>query len=331
MKAKNRKKKKTVGKILVIKLSAVGDFVLAFPAFERIRSAHREAKITLLTTEPFEVLARSSPFFDRVETDGRPQGPGGWLVLIARLRAARYDLVYDLQNSGRTKLYFQALRPFPPAWSGTAAGCSLPHRNPARMKMHALERQAEQLEAAGVWPDAPTRPLSAAPPDISWILARTPAARPIGAPNPRPVVLLIPGSSAKRPEKRWPMDHYGQLAERLQKEGFDIVIIGALQESELAHAIQRRAPRARDLTGRTDFAQIASLGAKAALAVGNDTGPVHLIAAAGAPTIALFSSASDPALCGPRGHVTVFQAPDLKDVSVDEVFRAALGLAARTP
>ncbi|MGH6986528.1 MAG: glycosyltransferase family 9 protein [Caulobacteraceae bacterium] len=317
-------------KILVIKLSAVGDVVLAFPAFERIRTAHPRAQITLLTTPPFEALARSSPFFDRVESDGRPAGIGSWLALVMRLRAARYDRVYDLQNSSRTRLYFHALRPFPPAWSGTAAGCSLPHKNPGRMRMHALERQAEQLQAAGIWPDAPTRPLSAAPPDISWIVAKSPAARPIGAPNPRPIALLVPGSSAHRPEKRWPIDHYGQLAEKLQNEGFDIVVIGALAESDLARVIQRRAPRTRDLTGRTDFFQVAALGTRAALAVGNDTGPVHLIAAAGAPVISLFSSASDPALSGPRGHVTVFQAADLKDVPVETVLEASLRLAKRT-
>jgi ADP-heptose:LPS heptosyltransferase len=319
---------KAARKILVIKLSALGDFVLAFPAFERIRAAHPDAAITLLTTPPFESLARQSPFFDRVETDGRPRGPAGWLALVLRLRRERYDLVYDLQNNDRTNLYFQALRPFPPAWSGVAAGASLPHRNRARMAMHALERQAEQLQAAGVWPDAPTRPLSAAPPDISWILAKAPKPRAAPIP-PRPVVLLIPGSSASRPRKRWPIDHYGRLAKGLQAAGFDIVIVGSLAESELAHAIQRHAPRARDLTGRTDFAQIAVLGARAALAVGNDTGPVHLIAAAGAPTIALFSSASDPAICGPRGHVTVFQADDLADVTVETVLAAALSLAGR--
>jgi len=318
---------KPIGKVLVIKLSAVGDFVLAFPAFERIRAAHPAAQITLLTTPPFESLAASSPFFDRVETDGRPTGPAGWLALVLRLRFQGYDRTYDLQNNDRTNLYFQALRPFPPIWSGTAAGCALPHRNPARMKMHALERQAQQLEAAGIWPDAPTRPLSAAPPDISWILAKAPKARP--APIPRPVVLLIPGSSARHPEKRWPIDHYGRLAKALQAKGLDVVVVGGLQESELARAIQRHAPRARDLTGRTDFAQIAVQGARAALAVGNDTGPVHLIAASGAPTIALFSSASDPALCGPRGHVTVFQAPDLADVPVESVLAAALSLAGR--
>ena len=320
---------KPIGKVLVIKLSAVGDFVLAFPAFERIRAAHPAAQITLLTTPPFESLAASSPFFDRVETDGRPTGPAGWLALVLRLRFQGYDRTYDLQNNDRTNLYFQALRPFPPAWSGVAAGCALPHRNPGRMNMHALERQAQQLEAAGIWPDAPTRPLSAAPPDISWILAKAP--KPRDAPIPRPVVLLIPGSSAHRPEKRWPVDHYGRLAKGLLAEGFDVVIVGGLQESELARAIQRHAPRARDRTGRTDFAQIAALGARAALAVGNDTGPVHLIAASGAPTIALFSSASDPALCGPRGHVTVFQAPDLADVEVETVLAAALSLAGRPP
>ena len=169
--------------------------------------------------------------------------------------------------------------------------------------------------------------LSAAPPDISWILGKSPASRRVAAPAPRPIVLLIPGSAAHRPEKRWPVEHYAALSEGLQARGFDIIIIGALQESALAHAIQRHTPRARDLTGRTDFAQIAALGARAALAVGNDTGPVHLIAAVGAPTIALFSSASDPALSGPRGHVTVFQAPDLKDVQVSTVLDTALRLA----
>ena len=58
------------------------------------------------------------------------------------------------------------------------------------------------------------------------------------------------------------------------------------------------------------------LGAKAALAVGNDTGPLHLVAAAGAPTVVLFSSASDPALSAPRGQVAVLQADKLADLPV---------------
>ena len=81
------------------------------------------------------------------------------------------------------------------------------------------------------------------------------------------------------------------------------------------------------LTGRTDFARIAILGAKAALVVGNDTGPLHLAAATGAPTIVLFSSASDPALSAPRGHVAVLQASNLADLAVATVAQAANALA----
>jgi ADP-heptose:LPS heptosyltransferase len=311
----------------VIKLGGVGEFVMAFPAFERIRQAHPRAKITLLTTEPFAALAKSSPFFNFVETDGRPKGPAAWAALVLRLRRAHYDRVYDLQNDSSTNLMFQALRPAPP-WSGVAPGASLPHRNPNRERMHPLERLAEQLEDAGIWPDAPTRPLAAAPPDISWILARNHPARTISAAaGHRPMVILAPGASLRRPDKQWPIERYGDLAARLSDAGYDIVVIGALHEAQLAHAIQRRAARARDLTGRTDFSQIATLGARAALAVGNDTGALHLIAAAGAPTIALFSSASDPATSAPRGHVTVLHSPDLKQLPLDTVARAALALA----
>ncbi|MBO9707784.1 MAG: glycosyltransferase family 9 protein [Caulobacter sp.] len=318
---------KEIKKVLVIKLGALGDFVLALAAMKKIREAHPRAKITLLTTPPFESLAKLSPYFNSVETDGRPSDFGDLTAMLSRLRKARYDRVYDLQTNSRTGWYFQALRPFPPQWSGIAAGCSLPQRGKARYHMHTLERQADQLRQAGIWPDAPTEPGSAPPPDLSWILRRHKEPRPVaGAPAPRPYVLLVPGGSAHRPEKRWPVESYAQLAALLKARGLDIVIIGGPQESAMARQIQKAVGQARDLTGRTDFAQLAVLGAKAALAVGNDTGPTHLLAAAGAPTIALFSDASDPELCGPRGHVTVIRSPDLKALPVSTVASAAISL-----
>jgi len=316
---------KPIQRVLVIKLGGVGEMVLAFPAFERIRQAHPKAKITLLTTEPFAALTTQSPFFNKVEADGAAKGPAAWTALILRLRGARYDRIYDLQNDSTTNLIFQGLRPLPPPWSGTALGCALPHRNRDRNRMHALERHADQLKDAGIWPDAPTRPLSAPPPDISWILARSAQPRSITvAGGHRPLVLLAPGAGAER----WPIELYGEMAKRLQDSGHDLVILGSLSDSGLAHAIQRKASRARDLTGRTDLAQIAALGARASVAVGNDLGVLHLIAAAGAPTIALFSSASDPAVLAPRGHVTVLHSPALKDLPVETVVAAAATLAA---
>ncbi len=194
--------------------------------------------------------------------------------------------------------------------------------------MHPLERQAEQLHDAGIWPDAPTGAWSAAPPDISWILARSAQPRSISVAGAhRPLVLLAPGADSHHPEQRWPAEQYGGFAKRMQDAGYDIVIIGALGESSLAHAIQRQAPRARDLTGRTDLVQIAALGARAALAVGNDLGVLTLIAAAGAPTIVLFSSDVDAAAIAPRGHVTVVHAATLKELPVESVVSAARILA----
>jgi ADP-heptose:LPS heptosyltransferase len=319
-------------KILVIKLSALGDFVLALAAMKRIREAHPNARITLLTTPAFEALGKACPYFNAVEADGRPTGPGQWISLLSRLRAAKYDRVYDLQTSSRSNLIFQGLRPFPPAWSGIAAGCSLPHRNRNRNHMHTLERQADQLREAGIWPDAPTEPASAPPPDLSWIISQAkPERPPMAGASRRPYVLFVPGGAAHRPEKRWPAKGYGELAKILSARGFDILIIGGLQESQIARDIQHHLPAARDLTGRTDFAAIALLAARAALAVGNDTGPLHLVAATGAPTIVLFSKASDPALSAPRGHVAVLQADNLAELPVDSVAQTAAILAPASP
>lgn len=313
-----------VEKILVIKLSALGDFVLALAAMKKIREAHRKAHITVLTTPPFEALAKACPYFNAVETDGRPENFGQWMALRRRIRGAGYDRIYDLQTSAHSGRIFQVLRPNPPPWSGIALGCALPHKNPLRNSMHTLERQADQLMYAGIWPDAPTEPGTAPAPDLSWIWRNQPAERPVpGAVKPRPYVMFVPGGSAHRPEKRWPVEKYGELARILYSKGFDIVVIGGPQETPLAHAIQREVPRARDLTGRTDFARIAVLGAKAALAVGNDTGPLHLAAAAGAPTVVLFSSASDPALSAPRGRVAVLRAERLSDLPVATVAQRA--------
>lgn len=319
---------RNVQRILVIKLSALGDFVLALAAMKKIRQVHAKAHITLLTTPPFEALAKICPYFNAVDTGGRPEGFSEWMALRKRIKAAGYDRVYDLQTSAHSNRIFQSLRPNPPPWSGVAFGCSLPHKNSLRNGMHTLERQADQLMYAGIWEDAPTEPGTAPPPDLSWVTKSASADRPVpGANKPRPYVIFVPGGSAHRPEKRWPVERYSELARILYSRGFDVVVIGGPAEADLAHAIQRAVPRARDLTGRTDFARIAMLGAKAALAVGNDTGPLHLAAAGGAPTIVLFSKASDPALSAPRGRVAILRAENLADLPVAQVAQAVNSLA----
>ena len=313
-------------RILVIRWGPIGEFVLSLSAMQRIREAHAKDEITLLTTRQFEALAKSSPWFDEVESDGDAAGVGPTMALVNRIKRAKYARVYDLQNDGRTRTLFRLMWPGRPAWSGAAQGASLRHRNPARDRMHILERQADQLAAAGIWPNAPTEPGAAPAPDLSWILKKAPPPRgPTGPGGPKPYVILAPGGSSK-PEARWPVEQFAALANHFRALGFDIVILGGPDESALARAIQRTVSQARDLTGRTDFAQIAILGARAALAVGNASGPIQLIAAAGAPTIALFSGAMDPRLTAPRGYVTILQAKTLADLPVAQVAQAAAAL-----
>ena len=100
--------------------------------------------------------------------------------------------------------------------------------------------------------------------------------------------------------------------------------IGAGDERQLAAAIREICPSAVDLVGRTDLATVGALAQRAALTVGNDTGVTHLAAAAGSPVVVLFSSATDPDWCAPRGRkVRVLAVPDLADDLTAEAVIAA--------
>ncbi|GHU04806.1 glycosyl transferase [Alphaproteobacteria bacterium] len=295
--------------ILVIKLSALGDFVQATGPFKAIRTFHKDAFITLLTTKPYAELANASGYFDRIWIDDRPRIWDVPRVLRLRrlLRSTSFDRVYDLQTSDRTGFYFQAMGR--PVWSGVATGCALPHDNPDRNKMHTVERQAEQLRMAGI-PDTP-------PPDVSWLksdLSRFDL--------PEKYVILIPGGAPHRPIKRWPAPHFAEIARRARALGVSSVLVGTKADVEPIQEIVKRAPFVRSLVDQTDFADIAELGRGGAGAVSNDTGPAHLIVAAGCPTVVLFSRDSNPDRCAPRGRTAILKKDDLGELSPDEVWDA---------
>lgn len=296
-------------RILVIKHGALGDVVLAQSPFQAIRSAHPDAHITLLTTAPFKGFLQKSGLFDDIWIDDKPKL---WhLIRLSRLksklRKGQFDRVYDLQTSSRTGSYFKLFGARKPEWSGVAAGCSHPHQNTARSQLHTIERQVEQLRDAGLShiPDA----------DFSWALGDIEAF----ALEPR-FALLVPGGSAHRPEKRWPAAQYGQLASYLTEKGIQPVLLGGAAEADVIAQIMQACPAAIDLSRKTSLPDIASLGDRAVLAVGNDTGPLHLIAAMGCPVTVLFSAASDPVRARPRGaDVTVLREDPLDNLELDRV------------
>ena len=299
-----------IKRVLVIKFGAMGDIVQATGPFTAIRSHHGDAHITLLTTKLFVDFAAAGAWFDDIWTDNRPSWRElrSWRESLKRLRGGQFDRVYDLQTSDRTAILFRlyGLRR-KPEWSGTVAGCSHRHTNPRRDFIHTVERQAEQLAVAGIT-DVP-------PPDLDSITSDVSR---FGLPSP--YVLLVPGGSPHRHDKRWPGANYAELARRLIAKEITPVVVGGAAETQIATAIATFCVGSRDLTNETSMVDIVGLARGAAAAVGNDTGPMHVIATAGAPSVALFSNASDPDLCGQRGRdVTVLRRHPLDDLSVDEV------------
>ncbi|HEY3695883.1 glycosyltransferase family 9 protein [Phenylobacterium sp.] len=310
-------------RILIIKLSALGDFIQASGAMEAIARAHPDARLTLLTTPPFEALARAAGWFEEIWTDGRPAWRDLPAVarLIGRLRRAGFERVYDLQGQSRTDRYFQLLRPEPPAWCGTAWGAAFRHPQRLRQQRHIQDVLAEQLALAGVH-DIPR-------PHLAWLQGD--AAR---FELPARYALIAPGGAPHRPQKRWPAPAFGEIARRLAATGTAPVLLGrGAEEEALARAIQTVEPAAVSLVGRTGFADIASLARGAQLALGNDTGPMQVAAAAGAPSLVLFSADSDPAMSAPRPSrdgqvVETLQVRDLQALppaAIVERLRAALG------
>jgi len=312
-------------RVLVIKLGALGDFVQALRAMAEIRQAHPKASITLLTTPPFAEFAGVTGYFDAVDTGGRPRSLRDLLALALRLRRGRYQRVYDLQTSSRSKRYIWAFAPVFPEWSGISPGASHRHRNPRRDLMQTLDRLWDQLAEAGVV--GPRAEGTAPGPDLAWAIAAAGRERPPleeRYPIRAPYALLAPGASPGRPRKRWPLEGFIALAKALEQMGVTPVVIGGQQEMALGEAIAQAAPSTVVTAGRTKLVELAALGARAALLVGNDTGPTYLAAFAGAPSLVLFSADSDPALCAPRtGRLTVMQSDDLADLPADEVIKAA--------
>ena len=298
--------------ILVIKLGALGDMVQALGPMAAIRRHHSDSWITVLTTEPYAAFLRGSGLFDAVWVDKRPSffNVGGWMGLRRRLRDGGIGRVYDLQTSDRSGWYFRLFGAPQPEWSGIAPNCSHPHTNPERDSMHTIERQREQLAIAGI-DDVPS-------PEVGWATADLGE---FGLLND--YTLLVPGGARHRPAKRWPQARYVELAKQLYDDGQTPILIGGADEGHLLGAIAAAVPGVINLAGRTNLFQLAEMGRRAVCAVGNDTGPMHLIAAAGCKAVVLYSNESNPALCSQRGaEVSILRRPTLDALKVATVIAA---------
>jgi ADP-heptose:LPS heptosyltransferase len=299
-------------RILVIKHGAFGDVIQSDGALRDIRAHHPDAEIVVLTTPPYAKIFARCPHVNRVLVD--PRAPRWRLdhmsALRDQLRREKFARVYDLQNSARTAFYFRwFLRDV--EWSGTAPGCALPHRAKEPKKIRTLDRMAGQLRDAGV---AAVQTLA---PDVGWMAEDVSS---ILTNVRRPYVVLVPGSSARHPQKRWP--HYVQLAQALMTAGYDVVTAPGPEETGPdmpGHAL-------RGTKGFLDWFQLAGVMKGACFVIGNDTGPTHLASHLGVRGLALFGQHMPAERTGVlRENFAAIEVEDLKALSVahvmDEVTR----------
>lgn len=295
------------GEVLVIKLGALGDFFMALPVMQALRAAHCNEAVSLLTIPALAPLARTSGLFDRVLEDPLGRWPWAhWRQSRAILRGG-YRRVYDLQGNRRTGWYFRLmLSRQQPEWAGPVSGCALP-RPPRPPGAHRTAWYAAQLAALGI--EIPRVS------DPTWLAAPI---EEFGVPDR--FALVVPGGSAHRPAKRWPVAQYRILCAALLARGVTPVLLGTAVDAEACRAIASAEPACIDLTGRTSLGAIASLARLAIAAIGNDTGPMHVIASTGCTAVTLYSAESDPAFIAPLGpRVHCLQRANLATLEASDV------------
>lgn len=298
-------------RILVIRLGALGDLILCCQAFHEIRQAHKDAEIVLLTMPNYAQFARTMPWFDRVIVDERapPLKWRAWRRLLSEIKKFKPTRVYDLQGKFRQTVLFNLLGgPLGPQWSGAAPLCSHPRLWPPEEGMHFTDFVAAQLRRA----DVPSQD----PVDFSWLDTKMDNDQPRFA-------LFMAGCTPGREYKRWPAENYAALANRLKLRLITGIVIGNADDKPIGQAIRALDRDVVDITGKTSLQQVAALARRAVCVIGNDTGPTHIAAAVGAPTLALFSDQVNPVWSSPRGpNVQYLQGEPISALDVDKVFLA---------
>lgn len=294
-------------RIALIKLGALGDVVYTFPVVSALKAQWPNAHLTWIVEARWVDVPRLHPDVDEVVTvDTRGwraalrQGRWGtaWneLGLFRRAVAGRFDVAIDaqglLKSAAVTWLTRAAIRMgFAPgdcrergnAWVMTH------HAEPVGA-VHALTRNLSLPAALGAQVGVPRFDVRVPASDEAWASALVPS----GA----PVVTVHPG--AGHPGKRWPLERWLALSDRLSASGCRVVIVTGPEDRDTVAEAVKAMPNSPSVAAPPTVGALAALLRHAAVAVAGDTGPLHLAAALGRRTVGVYGP-SDPVTAAPFG------------------------------
>lgn len=294
-------------RVLVVKLSSLGDVLHALPAVAEIRDG-LSAQVEWAVQPAFAPLVERFSCVSRVWRVPRPSEPRAWLAALRALRRESFDLVVDFQ--GLLKSAVVARAPHAPrvvgpsfAREGSRLFYTETARAPAPGRRHAVLECLDALPLLGLSPPASPRfPIDLPPVDPDALAPEL-----AGRPGPR--IAVAPFS--RWPSKDWPASRFAEAVRLLARDhGARVYLAGGPGDRTAADAILAEAGvPAANLCGRLSPAESAALFAACGTLLTNDSGPMHLAAAAGARCVALFGPTS-PDRTGPWGSShTVLRAP----------------------
>ena len=283
-----------VGKIVVLRPGAVGDFVFALPALHALKRSYPEATLVLAgkAWQRDFLEGRPGPVDRVIELPAVPgvgapaDAPADHDAIerfIEGMRAEGFDLALQMFGGGRYSNPF--LGRFEARLSvGARAADAAPlerwtdYREPVQRRLALLEIAG----LAGAWPTLPPLPeLAVTPAD------RSEAAAALAPLQCERLVVLQPGSTD--PRRCWPAHRFAALGDLLADDGARIAVNGSASETALVGEVVGRMRRpAVALAGRLGLGGLCGLLERAALLVSNDTGPLHLALALGVPSVGIF-------------------------------------------
>ncbi len=319
-------------KILFITSTRIGDAVLSSGLYQYLVDHYPDCAITVGCGPLAAPLFRGAPGLERVIVMAKRKGGGHWINLWRETVGSAWDLVIDLRGSGTS--WF--LRAKSRVVKRKAASALLEDGTPA----HKVIEASRVLKLTS--PAAP----------LLWLDERAKETADLVMPKDGPVLAISPAASA--PFKEWPQHRFSQLAQSLTHDGAlknaKVVVLGGPGDEAAAELAVRGLEPSQvvNLTGKLGILETAACLAHAHLFVGNDSGLMHLAAAAGIPTLGLFGP-TDERLYGPWGAKTAIvraggsadeedrktlrfsEASLMGDLSVAQVHQAAQTLIEKAP